>query len=263
MTGPFSLSGKRAVVTGGSSGIGAATAAALAAAGADVAITYLGDEADGAATAAAISGAGGRAMVVPGDMADVGHVEAFADRVVAAWGGIDIWVNNAARLLVKPFLETDERDWHDLLALNLHGYVHGCRAAIRQMVAQGAGGRVINVTSVVDIQPIADLSVYVTAKAGVLGLTKTLAVEFGPQQITVNAISPGATDTPLNKDAYTSDVRHRYEERIPLGRIADPAEIAEPIVFLASPAARYVTGLELVADGGIVLNGNVGHARTD
>ncbi|MFN0153647.1 MAG: SDR family NAD(P)-dependent oxidoreductase [Gaiella sp.] len=262
MSGAFSLEGRRAVVTGGSSGIGAATAAALAAAGADVAITYLGEEADGAATAAAIAAAGRRSLVVPGDMADPTHVEAFAEKVVAAWGGIDIWVNNAARLLVKPFLETSEADWQSLLALNLHGYVHGCRAAIRRMIGQG-GGRVINVTSVVDIQPIADLSVYVTAKAGVLGLTKVLAVEFGPQQVTVNAVSPGATDTPLNKDAYTPEVRRTYEERIPLRRIAHPAEIAEPIVFLASDAARYVTGLELVADGGIVLNGNVGHVRSE
>ncbi len=122
--------------------------------------------------------------------------------------------------MVKPFLEMTSEDWHGLLAANLHGYYYGCRAAIRQMVAQGKGGRVINVTSVVDIQPIADLSAYVTAKGGILGLTKTLAVEFGPHQITVNALSPGATDTPLNQVAYTPQVRKTYNERIPLGRIA-------------------------------------------
>ncbi len=163
---------------------------------------------------------------------------------------------------MKPFLETTIADWDALLAVNLRGYVNGCRAAIAQMVTQPAGGRIVNVTSVVGIQPIAELSAYVTAKAGVLGLTKVLAVEFGPQGISVNAISPGAIDTPLNATAYTPDVRRKYRERIPLGRIADPAEIADPIVFLASDAARYVTGTELVADGGIVLNGNVGHART-
>jgi NAD(P)-dependent dehydrogenase (short-subunit alcohol dehydrogenase family) len=181
---------------------------------------------------------------------------------VAAWGGIDVWVNNAARLMVKPFLEMTDDDWHGLLAANLHGYYYGCRAAARQMVAQGGGGRIVNVTSIVDVQPIAELSAYVTAKGGILGLTKTLAVELGPHGITVNALSPGATDTPLNAVAYTPEVRRNYQHRIPLGRIASPEEIADPIVFLASDASRYVTGVELLVDGGMVLNGNVGHART-
>jgi NAD(P)-dependent dehydrogenase (short-subunit alcohol dehydrogenase family) len=147
------------------------------------------------------------------------------------------------------------------MAANLHGYYYGCRAAARQMVPQG-GGRIVNVTSVVDIQPIAELSAYVTAKGGILGLTKTLAVELGPHGVNVNALSPGATDTPLNQVAYTPQVRKTYNERIPLGRIASAEEIADAILFLASGAARYVNGHELVVDGGIILNGNVGHART-
>ena len=163
---------------------------------------------------------------------------------------------------MKPFLELTDDDWHGLLAANLHGYYYGCRAAARQMVAQGNGGRIVNVTSIVDIQPIAELCAYVTAKGGILGLTKTLAVELGPYGITVNALSPGATDTPLNQVAYTAEVRQNYEHRIPLGRIAAAEEIADPIVFLASDASRYMTGVELVVDGGMILNGNVGHART-
>lgn len=228
---PYDLTGKRAVITGASQGIGAAAA-------------------------------GRRAIVLQGDTGAAAHVQELSDRVTAEWGGIDIWINNAAGLMVKPFLELTDEDWHGLLAANLHGYFYGCRAAARQMVAQGGGGRVINVTSVVDIQPIAELSAYVTAKGGILGLTKTLAVELGPHGITVNALSPGATDTPLNEVAYTPQVRANYNERIPLGRIASPEEIADPFVFLASDASRYVTGVELVVDGGIVLNGNVGHART-
>jgi 3-oxoacyl-[acyl-carrier protein] reductase len=105
------------------------------------------------------------------------------------------------------------------------------------------------------------VSFYVTAKAGVVGLTKTLALELGRFGITVNAIAPGATDTAINRRAYTPEVRQTYEERIPLARIADPAEIADAAVFLASDAARYVTGHELLVDGGLVLNGTVGHAR--
>lgn len=259
---PYDLTGKRAVITGASQGIGAAAAIAFARAGADVAFNYQSATQRAEETAAAIRETGRRAIVLQGNTGDPAHVQALADATVSAFGGIDIWVNNAARLMVKPFLEITDEDWHGLLAANLHGYYYGCRAAIRQMISQGTGGRIINVTSIVDIQPIAELTAYVTAKGGIIGLTKTLAVEFGPQGITVNALSPGATDTPLNLVAYTPKVRATYCERIPLGRIASPEEIADTFVFLASEASRYCTGQELLIDGGMALNGNVGHART-
>ena len=260
--GVFDLTGKRAVVTGASQGIGRAAAIALARAGANVAFDYKSATAEAEKTVAGIEATGREAIVLQGSTGDPAHVDELAAKAVKAWGGIDVWVNNAARLMVKPFLEMTDEDWHGLLAANLHGYYYGCRAAIRQMLEQGGGGRIINVTSVVDIQPIAELSAYVTAKGGILGLTKTLAVEFGPHGITVNALSPGATDTPLNQVAYTPQVRKNYNERIPLAHIASAEEIADPIVFLASDASRYMTGVEVVVDGGIVLNGNVGHART-
>jgi len=254
----FDLAGRCAVVTGASSGIGQAIAVALARAGADVAGIAL-EPAD--ETAESVERVGRRSLMLVGDTGDAAVVDRLADETVANLGGIDIWVNNAAGLIVKPLLEMTDEDWHGLLRANLHGYFYGCRAAARRMVSQGRGGRIVNVSSAADIQPLADLSAYTTAKGGVVALTKTLALELGPYGITVNAVAPGATDTPINRRAYTPDVRRAYEQRVPLGRIAAPEEIADAAVFLASPAARYVTGHELLVDGGLVINGTVGHAR--
>ena len=190
------LKGKRAVVTGASSGIGQATAIALAEAGADVASMHLADAPGAATTIAAVGRTGRRVLMVEASTASADAVETFADRVENELGPIDIWVNNAAEILVRPFLDMTEHEWHGVLGTNLHGYYHGCRAALRRMVPRRAG-RIVNVSSITASQPISDMAAYITAKGGVVALTKALALEFGPLGIGVNAIAPGATETAL------------------------------------------------------------------
>jgi NAD(P)-dependent dehydrogenase (short-subunit alcohol dehydrogenase family) len=244
----FDVSDRRVVVTGASSGIGAGIAKAFGHAGARVAgISLEGD--------APVDG-----IFVHGDTGDSEAVEGLLRRVVEAWGGVDVWVNNAAQLIVRPLAETSDEDWHGLLQSNLHGYFYGCRAAARQMLSQGSG-RIVNIGSASEILAVPGLGAYTAAKGAILGMTKVLALELAPAGITVNAVAPGAVDTPLNATAYTPEVRRTYEQRIPLGRIGSPEEIADVVLFLASDAARYVTGQELVVDGGLTINGEVGHAR--
>jgi NAD(P)-dependent dehydrogenase (short-subunit alcohol dehydrogenase family) len=256
------LVGPSAVVTGVSKGIGRATAVGLARAGANVVGVYRSDHEGAETVRNQIEAEGREALIIQGDTADPALAPRLASEALERWGSLDIWINNAASLMVKPLIETSDDDWHGLLGANLHGFFYGSREAARIMYGQRRG-RIINVTSAADVLVVANLGAYIAAKGGILGLTKTLAVEAAEHNVTVNALSPGATDTPLNLKAYTPAVRETYEARIPLGRIGTEDEVADAIVFLASTASRYITGQEIVVDGGLVINGTVGHALDD
>jgi len=259
MSSKLDLVGPVAVVTGVSSGIGRAIAVALANAGANIAGVFLGADGEAEAARADIAAAGRESHIVVGDTGDPATHTALAEGARDKWGSLDIWVNNAARLMVKPLIETSDADWHGLLAANLHGYFYGCRAAAKAMFLQGRG-RIINVSSAVDHLAVSNLSAYTTAKNGIVGLTRTVALEAAPHGVTCNAIAPGAIETPLNASAYTAEVRATYEQRIPLSRIGVADEIADVVVFMASTASRYMTGQEIVVDGGLTIDGTVGHA---
>jgi 3-oxoacyl-[acyl-carrier protein] reductase len=245
------LAGRRALVTGGASGIGRAIALAFAAEGARVALADRAPDETIVAVAAEIRAAGAEAVPVRADVAEEAQVLALFEAIAGRLGGLDILVNNAGILIEKPLLETTAAEFDRLIGVNLRGAFLVGREALRIMVAQGAG-RVINIASELAYLGRENCSVYCASKGGILSMTRAWAREFAPG-ILVNAIAPGPTDTPMLGAEFTSPETLAKETKIPLGRLGRPEEIAAAAVFLAGPGATFMTGQCLSPNGGAVM----------
>jgi 3-oxoacyl-[acyl-carrier protein] reductase len=244
----FDLTGKVALVTGASQGIGRATALALLGAGAHVALAARNAE-KLAAIVAEVTGAGAEALAVPMDVADADQVKSGFKRVVERFGRLDILVNNAAITRDGLAIRMKPDDWDAVLRTNLTG-AHLCAQQALGLMLRQRSGRIINVTSVVAETGNAGQSNYVAAKAGLIGLTRALAVEVASRSITVNAVAPGFIVSPMT-DPLSDTVKQALLERIPLGRMGTDADVAAAIVFLASDEAGYITGAVLDINGGM------------
>jgi len=241
------LKGKVALVTGGASGIGRATAELFAREGARVAIA---DYTPGSETVQAIQAAGGEALFTPVDVSNSAQVTRMVDTAVQAYGRIDILFNGAGVLYYGTVLETDEQAWNRVLSINLTGTYLCCRAVLPYMIRQG-GGSIINVASTVGAHDAcANAVAYVTSKGGVTLFTKAIAIDHARQGVRVNALVPGATDTPMIRNALTPEALEALAASHPIGRLGRPEELAKAVLFLASDDASFVTGTAMYVDGG-------------
>ncbi|HVA36535.1 MAG TPA: SDR family oxidoreductase [Candidatus Dormibacteraeota bacterium] len=246
------LEGKVAIVTGAATGIGSAIARHLASAGAAVVVDYVGDPAVANGVVSTITGSGGRAIAVEADVSDEAHVERLVAQTVSAFGRLDVLVNNAGIEEKHPFLETPAHVWDKILAVNLTGPWLCSKAAAGQMVRQGSGGRIVNISSIHEDVTMPTNAPYCAAKGGLRMLMRTIAVELAPHGILVNNVAPGAVWTPIDAEVEAKPAElQALEAEIPLGRMGKPEEIAELVTFLASDAASYCTGATFFADGGM------------
>jgi len=246
----FSLKDKIALVTGASQGIGRETAVALAEAGAKVAVAARNEE-KLAALVKDITAAGGAAFAVKMDVAEPEQIKAGFKAVLERFGRLDILVNNAAITRDGLALRMKQEDWDAVIRTNLTG-AHLCIQQAMSTMMRARAGRIINITSVVAQTGNAGQANYVAAKAGLIGLTKAIAMEIASRNITVNAVAPGFIETPMT-DVLSAEVKENLKTRIPLGRMGCPRDVAAAIVFLASDEAGYITGHVLDVNGGMYL----------
>jgi 3-oxoacyl-[acyl-carrier protein] reductase len=247
------LEGKIAVVTGGSRGIGRAISVALGRAGAKVVVNYTANEVAAGEAVAAVAAAGGAAVAKRFDVADAAAVDAAFKEIVAAEGGLHILVNNAGIAVNGLVLGGKDADWKRALEVNLNGTYYCCRAALRALMKAKDAGRIINITSITGEGGSAGQAPYVAAKAGIIGLTKTLAKEYASRGITANAVSPGYIDTDMTASELPPARREELMKTIPLGRVGTPEDVAAAVAYLAGPGGGYVTGQVLRVNGGLLM----------
>jgi glucose 1-dehydrogenase len=249
----MTLEGKVAIVTGGNSGIGKAVVLALANEGASIVIDYIADEEAETQLEAQLRGLGDKVVGVKADVSKVDDLRRLVSTAVSSFGRVDIMVNNAGVETRTSVLDTTEDQYAKVMDINLKSAFFGTQIAATQMIAQGDGGRIINMTSVHEDWPMPGNTAYCLSKGGMRMLTRTAGVELAPHNILVVGVGPGAVDTPINK-ATVADPKAlaTLNAAIPIGRLAEPEEIASVVVFLAGPGASYLTATTIFADGGIM-----------
>jgi 3-oxoacyl-[acyl-carrier protein] reductase len=246
------LDGKVALVTGASRGIGRAIAVALGQRGAKVIVNYAANEAAAGEAVAAVHAAGGTAVSKRFDVSDPAAVDASI-REIAGDGGLHILVNNAGIAVNGLVLGGKDADWKRAIEVNLNGTYYCTRAALRALMKARDAGRIINITSITAESGSAGQAPYVAAKAGVIGLTKTLAKEYASRGITVNAVSPGFIETDMTASELPAARRESLLKEIPLGRVGAPEDVAAAVAYLAGPGGGYVTGQVLRVNGGLLM----------
>jgi glucose 1-dehydrogenase len=247
------LQGKVAIVTGGNTGIGAAVVLALAEQGAKVVIDYVSNPQAEEELERKIADLGETAIGIQADVSKVSDLQKMIDTAVSSFGRLDIIVNNAGIETRSSILDTTEDQYEKVLAVNLKSAFFGTQLAAKQMIAQGEGGRIINMTSVHEDWPMPGNTPYCLSKGGMRMLTRTAGLELAPHNICVVGVGPGAVDTPINAQTVADPkALALLNASIPLGRLAEPEEIASVVAFLAGPGASYITATTIFADGGIM-----------
>ncbi|RKP55641.1 3-oxoacyl-[acyl-carrier-protein] reductase [Cohnella endophytica] len=247
----WDLNGKSALVTGASRGIGRAIAIALAEAGADVAINYSGSEAAAAETAKAVEALGRKAIVIKANVGKSAEFEEMVAKTLEAFGKLDILVNNAGITRDNLIMRMKESEFDEVIETNLKGVFNGVKAVTRPMMKQRSG-RIINISSVVGVLGNAGQANYVASKAGVIGMTKSVAKELASRGITANVVAPGFIESDMT-DKIPADLREKMLGEIPLARMGRPEDIAAAVIYLASDAASYMTGQTIHVDGGMYM----------